>query len=274
VEPPRRGAGDPRGDGPVRGRRRASVPPDAPARGALGLRHPEPGRRRRRCLRLDGLCGTSVRERGRHRIRLRRGRCLRRRRRLLRLRLRGRRTGAARLAADSHGRRRRRRGWRDRSDGKQRERIDVALFVLRRPDAEMDVRHAELGRSARPDRSHGRGFVDTRAGARPDRAEMRERDGVPVPGPDAERQPVTGRGARKCDDSSRGRENVTAGVAADVDPAVLPGGVWMRAVEGECPQDDPVGRPGPGRSARREHSREQDQAEGEEPQGPPPCCQT
>ena len=69
--------------------------------------------------------------------------------------------------------RRRRRGRRT-GDRQEAERVEVALLVGRDPDTEVDVRHVELGRAARPDGADGRSFADGRVARDGERAEMRE----------------------------------------------------------------------------------------------------
>jgi hypothetical protein len=160
---------------------------------------------------------------------------------------RSRRRNRHRLGSHGHGRWRRQRGRRRirHSLRQQRQRIDVALFVTRHPNAQMDVRHVELRRSARPDRPDRRRLVDSCPGVQRQRTEVRERDGVPVAHPDAEGQPISGCGSRERDDSSGRRDNRAAGGPADVDATALAGGIRMRAVERERPQDRPAGRPRP-----------------------------
>lgn len=160
---------------------------------------------------------------------------------------RSRRRNRHRLGSHGHGRwRRRRRRRRSRhSLRQQRERIDVALFVTCHANAQVDVRHVELRRSVRPDRPDRRRLVDACAGTKRQRAEVRQRDGVSVARPDAERQPVSGRRSRERDDSSGRRDNRAAGGPADVDATALAGGIRMRTVERERPQDCPAGRPRP-----------------------------
>lgn len=160
---------------------------------------------------------------------------------------RSRRRNRHRLGSHGHGRwRRRRRRRRSRhSLRQQRQRIDVALFVTCHANAQMDVRHVELRRSARPNRPDRRRRVDIRAGVQRQRSEVRQRDGVSVARPDAERQPVSGRRSRERDDSSGRRDNCAAGGPADVDATALAGGIRMRAVERKRPHDCPAGRPRP-----------------------------
>ena len=215
---------------------------------------------------LDGLRGRGLAGGRRRRLGLSGRRCLRRWRWLCGRRGCDRRRRGGRAARDGGGWRRRRGRRRRRSCRKQRHGIDVAVLVVRRTNAEVHVRHVELRRSAWPDRADGGGLVEARARPKCKRAQVSERDRVPVLCPDAERQAVSGRRARERDDACRGCENGRALRPADVDAAVLSGGIRMSPVEREHPQDRAVRRPGPRRSACGQGNHEHDQSHDEEPQ--------
>jgi hypothetical protein len=174
---------------------------------------------------------------------------------------------------DGRWRRQRRRRRSHHSLGQQRQRIDVALFVGCHANAEMDVRRVELRRAARPDRPDRRRLVDSCAGAQRQRTEVCERDGVPVAHPDAEGQPISGRRSRERDDSSGRRDNRAAGGPADVDATALAGGIRMRAVERERPQDRPSGRPRPCRGTTWHRKDKHEHADRAKPRRSRPRCQ-
>jgi hypothetical protein len=250
--------------------RAADSPVDTVVRQSLGGR---PGERLRHERGRPGACGLSgrcLRRRGRRGRRLLDGRWI-----LLGPRLDcGRRRRGGRRSAGHRSRRGRGRGRRcRRSRRKQREGIDVAVLVLGRPDAEMDVRNVELRRSTLTDPADRRRLVDVRARTNGKRAEMGQRDGIAVLRPDAQRQPVAGRRAGERDGPRRGSENRRVGDAGDIDAAVLSARIRVRMVEGERAENRPVGRPGPGGRASGQDDGEQDQADDEAPQELPPCCQ-
>lgn len=160
--------------------------------------------------------------------------------------------------------RRRRRGWRRgrrlrlahrrrlgrrRTRGKQRERIEVPVRVGGQPDAEVDVRFGPFGVAARADRAHDLPFGERRPRRCSDRAEVDERDRVPVRSANRQAEALPGNLPRERDDAARGRQHVRPGRSADVDSAVLAAGVRV-VVGDERPQHRAVDRPGPGRSAR------------------------
>src|SRR5678809_1518721 len=73
----------------------------------------------------------------------------------------------------------RRRGRRRRRPlREERERIEVAVLVARKADAEMDIRLVDLRRTARADASDDRSLLHACTAAYLERSEMRERDAV------------------------------------------------------------------------------------------------
>ena len=263
------------------GRRRHRASDGDPAGGGRLRRRAHTGRSRRRSPRAHGrggrrgcrrrhddrgrALGSRGRRRGRHSRRRRRG-CSRLRRRGRsrgRRRSRSRRRRGRRRARSGRrsrhrcgrrrGCRRGRRGGR-RSGGPRRkvgERVAVTLRVGGDADAEVDVRPVDLGVAARPDR--GDAVALGHRGARRDRqrAEMRERDREPVGGRDRESAARARHRSREGDGAARGRAHGLTGGRADVDAAVLPGGVRLRRVEDEGLEDAAARRPRPGASDRR-----------------------
>jgi hypothetical protein len=207
-----------------------------------------PDRRRRRgarpCRRRPRSCDPWVRlvsvSRGRLRVR-RLGRLRERRGRSLggwRLHL-GLRLGRRRLLRCAPGR-------------QERQRVDVAVRVRGQADAQIDVRLGPLGLAARADRADDVALGDLGSDRDPDRAEMDERDRVPVLGTDRQAEPLLWKPAGEGDDSGRCGTDVRTGRGADVDPAVLAAGVRI-PIGDERPEHRPVDRPGPGRGPGREH---------------------
>jgi hypothetical protein len=146
------------------------------------------------------------------------------------------------------GRRRRRhrlRRWRGGSRRQQRQRINVALRVVRSPDPEVDVRNVDLHVARRPDRSDRLGLGDAVAGAHCDRSEMEQRDRIAVRCPDRHGAAVPGQPAGERHLSGGGCADGGAGVAAHVDPAVTVL-VVFGAAEVETAQHRPVRGPAPG----------------------------
>ena len=144
------------------------------------------------------------------------------------------------------GRRSRRGSWRQ-----EREWIDVALWITRRANAEVDERLGTVDITARADRSHDGSLANERAASHADRTEVDERRGVAEGRLDRDRLAAARDRAGERDDSLRRGQHHRARGRADVDAAVLPGGVWMSTVERERPQHRSVDRPGPG--ARNRH---------------------
>lgn len=89
-----------------------------------------------------------------------------------------------------------------------------------------------------------------------DRAELEERHRVSVGGLDRERATAGRDGADKGDDARGGCAHRLAGNGSDVDPAVLPGCIFVRR-EHERPEDGPVGGPRPaGRDGDEDQGRD------------------
>ena len=139
----------------------------------------------------------------------------------------------------------RRSGGRWQARGQERERVDVAVFVGRPPDAEMHVGNRKLRNPARADSADRLTFGDRIAAPDPVRAEVHKRDGVAVHRLDrhdlAQSRDRPGEG----DGPRRRRDDRGPGRSADVDPAMLSGGVGRALVEREERQDRPVDRPAP-----------------------------
>jgi hypothetical protein len=173
------------------------------------------------------------------------------------------RSGGRRSSCGRRGRRRRRRGA-----GEEPQRIEVALVVGGRAHAEVDVRHGELRRTARPDRADDRAFDDGAAARDRDRAEMREADREAVGGLDRHALPARRHGAGEADRARRGRHDGRGVAAADRDPSMLARGVWMRAVERERLQHRPLDRPCPPHGERDDEQHEEERDES--PHGTPP----
>jgi hypothetical protein len=112
--------------------------------------------------------------------------------------------------------------------GQQRQRIDIALRIRRDPDAQVNVRgRGVIGRGS--DRSDRLSFVYDGVFRNSDRAQSDQCDRIAVGAADGDRAPVSGHGAGEGDCSGRGRTHARAGVAGDIDPAVLPAGIGVVA---------------------------------------------
>jgi len=109
--------------------------------------------------------------------------------------------------------------------------------------------------AARADGPHDVGFSDTHAALHSDRAEMNERRGVAERSLDRDRLAADRNGARERDDAVGRSTYVGARRRAQVETAVLPGRVRMRAVERERTENRPVDRPRP--SLRRGHGKDE-----------------
>ncbi|MGA9763027.1 MAG: hypothetical protein WBQ14_11470 [Gaiellaceae bacterium] len=77
------------------------------------------------------------------------------------------------------------------------------------------------------DRADGFSFAHDRVLCNPDRAQPDQRDGIAVGAADGDRAPVPGHGAGEGDRSGRGRAHARAGLAGDIDPAVLAAGIGV-----------------------------------------------
>jgi hypothetical protein len=107
-----------------------------------------------------------------------------------------------------------------------------------------------LGFAGRPDATdHGAfGHVSARRDA--DRAEMEEGDGVTVAGRDRQGAAAAGNRPGELDDAARRGHDRRASRRAEIDAAMLPGGIRIASV-GKCSKHRPVHGPGPGECGRR-----------------------
>jgi hypothetical protein len=103
-------------------------------------------------------------------------------------------------------------------------------------------RDAVLRVAARTEGADHSSLVDHVALGHRDRLEMEERDGVAVRREDRDAAAVDRDGARERDGAGGGTADGRAGIAADVDAAVLPGRVAIRA-ELERAENRSVGGP-------------------------------
>jgi hypothetical protein len=103
-------------------------------------------------------------------------------------------------------------------------------------------RDAVLRVAARTEGADHSSLVDHVALGHRDRLEVEERDGVAVRREDRDAAAVDRDGARERDGAGSGTADGRAGIAADVDAAMLPGRVRLRA-ELERAKDRPVGGP-------------------------------
>ena len=162
--------------------------------------------------------------------------------------------------------RRRRASWRQ-----EPERVDVALLVARYAHPQMDIRLRNLRVSSRTDGADDGTLRDRRPFRDDGRAEMRERDDVPVGRRDRHDQAARGHRPDERDATLGSRANLRAPRAADVDPAVLAGGVWIRA-DSERSQHLAVCGPRPRTGARghEQPDRADDRANPSTPRPPVP----
>ena len=171
----------------------------------------------------------------------------------------GRRRGGGRCRRVRSGRRRRGSGNGRREHRQEPDRVEVALRVGGRADAEMDVRPRNLGRAARAHGPDDRTLDHRRVARDDDRAEMRERHGEAVGRLDRDRPAARRHGARKGHDARHGREHRRAVGRGDIDAAVLPRSVRMGAVEGEAVQHGPADGPRPRARGRNPQHKEEDE---------------
>ena len=143
--------------------------------------------------------------------------------------------------------RRRRSGRAERQHG---DRIDVTLWIARRPHAEIDVRLGSVGDAARTDRADDGSLRDGRAPGHGDGTQVHERGRVAGRRLDRDRLAAGGHGARERHDACGRREHRRPARGAEIDAAVLPGRIRMRLVEREWAQDRTVHGPGPGLRTR------------------------
>ena len=139
----------------------------------------------------------------------------------------------------------------------ERERIEVALLLRCDPDAEVNVRAATSGSPLGP-------IVPTARPRRPPRPSRRSSvprcvsvTAQPVRGLNGEAVPEDGTVPAKVTVPDAGATHGAACIAADVDAAMLAGGIRMRRVEDERLQHGAVGGPRPRavRPARRATTR-------------------
>jgi hypothetical protein len=118
-----------------------------------------------------------------------------------------------------------------------------------------------LGIGADADRPDAGAFGDRGAPRDRDRAEVRQRHGVPVGSGD--RDAVSGGrdGAREGDGPGRRSVHRRALVAAHVDPTVLARRIGMCGIEEEGLQHGPRSGPRPGPADGHEHERDEDRRE-------------
>jgi hypothetical protein len=143
-----------------------------------------------------------------------------------------------------------------RPRGQQREWVEVAVRIRGQADAEVDVRLIPFGLTARADRGHDVAFLDRGAGRHADRADVHERDRVAVRSANRHAEPFVRHLAGEGDDAGRGRAEVGARRASDVDPAMLAPGVRI-VVGRERSQNRSVDWPRPPGRRGAEDEREQ-----------------
>ncbi|HET7648011.1 MAG TPA: hypothetical protein VFK17_05525 [Gaiellaceae bacterium] len=119
----------------------------------------------------------------------------------------------------------------------------------------MDVRPVDLGVAARAGGADDVALGDRAAGGDGDRAEVRERHGEPVGSRDRDGAARARHGAGERHRPGRGRAHRLAGGRADVDAAVLAGGVRVRGIEGERLDDAAARGPRPRSRDGREQER-------------------
>ena len=208
------------------------------AAGPVGLRRLS--RRCGRTVRCRGRAGRSVRDRL-----LRRGRT--------RIRGRSRRLRGGR----GHRLLRSGNGLRHMQRREQRQRIDVALLLRRRADAEV-----QEGRLVTPGRTRRRNLLPLAHSRSPrdgERAEVQQRGAVPRCGLDRERLAAVRHGPGKRHDAVGRSANGCPGRDLDIDAPVLPGRIRTGGVERERAQNRPVDGPGPRVRGSRQGERAQKQ---------------
>jgi hypothetical protein len=129
------------------------------------------------------------------------------------------------------GGRSRRRDRRGRLSRQERQRIDVALVVRGLAEPEVDERVGALDGPRGADAPDDRALADLRAARYGDRAEVDERRRVPERGLDRNGLAAPRDRSGEGDDPARRRTHVGAARGAEVDTAMLPGGVRVRTVE-------------------------------------------
>ncbi len=137
----------------------------------------------------------------------------------------------------------------------QPQRVDVALLVARRTDAEVHIRLCVFGDAARTDAADDRAFADARAPRDRDRPEMQERSGVAERCLDGNCLAAGRHRARERHHPFDRRQHLCARLGAEVDAAMLARRVRMCSVERKRAQYRTVDRPGP-RLCRRNWQRQ------------------
>jgi hypothetical protein len=171
-----------------------------------------------------------------------------------------RRSGGRRGVADRIGNRSRLRGglrprprrgrWPLR--GQERKRIEVALRIDRAAHSEVDVGHRQLRLAARADGAYDLALRDGVAAPDGVRPEVHERDRVAVRRRDRQRLATDRHRPREGDRAGDRRLHPGTARRADVDSAVLSGGVRVLAVEREECQHRAVHGPAPAQGGRRD----------------------
>ena len=139
--------------------------------------------------------------------------------------------------------------------GQEEKRVEVSLRVVGEADAQVHVRLRELRIAAWADRADVRSLGERLAPLYRVRAEVHERHRVTVGRLDrhglavARDRPGEGDGARD------GSDDTMSGRRSDVDPAVLPGRVWVIAVEREQRQHRTRDGPAPPQRGSRRDQR-------------------
>jgi hypothetical protein len=157
-------------------------------------------------------------------------------------------------------RRRRRRRCTGRE---QRGGIDIRVAVAA-PDAEMHVRRVVLGVAGHPGCGERRPLEHDVAATHEQRAEMRQRDLVPVTRRDGDGEPVRRHRPGEGDLARRGSTRSLCVFDRDVDASVLPARVRVVA-ERERAEDRAVRRPAPGCGVGRSRERPDERRGREEP---------
>lgn len=137
---------------------------------------------------------------------------------------------------------------------KQRQRIDVALRIARRTNAEVHVR-LTVASSARHRDSVS--LTHCLTASHLDRAEVKQGCRVAVRRPDRDRLAAARNGADKRDSAVGRRKHRSPGRSSEIDAAMLPRLVRRRVVEVERPEHRAVNRPGPRARSGRERERTQ-----------------
>ena len=168
------------------------------------------------------------------------------------------RRGGRRRAADRIGHRSRLRRWLRPRPGRRRrvlrrqegQRIEIALRVVGESHPEVDVRHRQLGLAARADRADELPLRDGVAAPDDVRPEVNERHRIAVGSRDRHRLAADRHRPRERDRARDGSNHRCPGGRADVDPTMLSGGIWVRAVEREEREHRALHGPAPAEGGR------------------------